>query len=539
MSADDQTAAEERVAELEERLAALEARLDAQAERDDDHDDGPTMSRRAVLGGLASAGVLGGVAGGAGRATAETGIGPASASLGEVHPGVRQWADPGGFAGPDAAKSNIPHSVGQVYHAQDSGRRYYDDGSEWDDLPVATGMTKRVASGGDLADEINGALGEYTTLQVARPTGTNSWTFDQDLTFNPIDYDGGIEIVFDKGVEVEYTGSGRPFDLDTGGGAGSVTAQTREGKSFTLKGGIWTASGTPTGFFRGTDINQAVIHPHIVRESWAGTFCELVVDAKWCEDNHIGGNVIDVDTAINFNGDNGTASFADCSVSGVFGASDYGIRASGLMRGVETEWNFFPRSGNAVGVELDGTKCDGWTFINPRFDNVGDHTSPTPYVLETTTNYTNPGPMFVNFAWSGAAEWQEANYFDAAHLVYRQYPFNSKLRFEAFGTSTGALTIHPDGGLVIEDDTGTETTRITSNGRIQKEDQSLVPFLDTAYLQAGWRNDAQSSPFVGSDQMTVYMSDGTDSYTAGDVVVRADVGGTTLEEVISPRSSQS
>jgi hypothetical protein len=69
--------------------------------------------------------------GGAGGVEAVTNSEDTTASLGQVDPGVFKVADPGFYRGPDSGKSSVPPDQQRSYFADDTGRLYYGDGSEW------------------------------------------------------------------------------------------------------------------------------------------------------------------------------------------------------------------------------------------------------------------------------------------------------------------------------------------------------------------------------------------------------------------------
>lgn len=64
-----------------------------------------------------------------------------TADVEEVAPGVYNWADPGGYSGPDSGRSTVDPESGRIYKARDSGRIYHGNGSTWVPLP---GMYSRI-----------------------------------------------------------------------------------------------------------------------------------------------------------------------------------------------------------------------------------------------------------------------------------------------------------------------------------------------------------------------------------------------------------
>lgn len=152
----------------------------------EERDDGST--RRGFLSGVAGGG-LAGLLLTAAKAEGATGAQSVSASLGQVASGVYQWADPAGYAGANAARSNVTPETGAVYVGWDSGSEtiYRGDGSAWVEVADLSAIGSGGGSGTIDVENVNG-----TTLAAvsAMQAGTDlAWTDDGDGSAT-LDYTG-------------------------------------------------------------------------------------------------------------------------------------------------------------------------------------------------------------------------------------------------------------------------------------------------------------------------------------------------------------
>lgn len=359
----------------------------------DTQPESPSATRRQVLGALGAGGVAG-LLGGAGSAAANTGVDGTAAALGEVAPGVYKWADPGGFAGPDAGKSNVTHDTGQLYVASDTGTVYYDGGASWTDLGLGSGGSTvylDVSSypGANLDDKVDNAVtdnesnyGGQATLYVPHKSDGSDWTWASDISLDYTGDDYGLDLVVGWNVHIVYSGTGSPLTIDSSGGSGINT----EAKS-RIVGGIWDTTGSATGWLRVIDSFQTVISPNRVLYQ-EGYGVELRNEDQWTESTRfIGGeyrttegfrfipaNAPDAGTITT--GGTGTNSFHDTSFCGVqVSASDYCIRAAGVYQYIDHTVTLQTDSSGSSLLYLDAERMEATTFHSTKFEspaNPGD-----------------------------------------------------------------------------------------------------------------------------------------------------------------------
>ena len=388
------------------------------------------VSNRAPADGL-GAGGLAGLLAGSGSAAAQTGGPGATAALGEAYANVYQWAEPGGFSGPDAAKSNVPHSVGQMYFAQDTNSTYYDDGSSWVDVTPSGGGGGGTVDTADLADDavtlpkIDGSAGSsgqvlhsdgtdvfwgvddtgsggstseaFKTNLVgstdpANPTSgfgsevetaiangtpvinvTGHWEFTDTLNFSSTD-DGinNVPIYLDcHGAVITFNGS--DFAIHDNNGPAANGGRIPNNR-FELYGGYWTASADPSGWLLMTDCAGNKIYPGMVRNfansGGTGVGVRFAEGDLYSESNEVGGNYRDIDIGVQCNSSTGTSFQDNVFYKIQLGqVHDVGFDLSGNWIDCSFISPTVIADTNEVAFLLQNGNMGGSTIISPEFED--------------------------------------------------------------------------------------------------------------------------------------------------------------------------
>ncbi|MFW6018712.1 MAG: hypothetical protein ACOCPX_07810 [Halapricum sp.] len=305
---------------------------------------------------------------------------------------------------------------GAKFLATDTKTVYLGDGSEWqefatfgsggsDDASGDSGGNEVFASeydGVTLNERIDAALadlpgGQGRVRVGPSPDGT-AWQWG-DWVVDPTDY-SGIHLDIDKNVHIEYPGDGVAITLDT---AGAIEPQDAAGERFVLEGGIWENTGETTGWFRGTDVNRAVIHPaHVSGLTNEAGDCfgiQLRNDAYWSEDVIVNGKYVDVDIGVDLvpasmTGGDGTDSFHDCRFFGTFtGVRGYGFRWEGEPFDVVCGATVILAGEEATAHYLNGNFQDA-VFQGSDSESINPHPE-TQASFELGPDYYH-GPLLIN-----------------------------------------------------------------------------------------------------------------------------------------------
>ncbi|QSG07032.1 hypothetical protein [Halapricum desulfuricans] len=245
----------------------------------------------------------------------------------------------------DGNRGDYEPKDGAKYLAIDTKTVYLGDGSEWREFATfgtddATGNEVFASEyeGATLDERIDAALADLPDGQGRIRVGPNPdgavWQWSE-WTVDPTAY-SGVHLDVDRNVRIEYQGDGVAITVDP---AGDLKSQDSFGHRFTLEGGIWENTGNTTGWFRGIDVNRAVVRPaHVsglINDAGDCFGIQLRNEAYWSEDVIVDGKYVDVDVGVDLvpasmTGGGGTDSFHDCRFFGTFtGVQGYGFRWEG------------------------------------------------------------------------------------------------------------------------------------------------------------------------------------------------------------------
>ena len=378
----------------------------------EERDDGST--RRGFLSGVAGGG-LAGLLLTAANAEGATGAQSVSASLGQVASGVYKWADPAGYAGANAARSNVTPETGAVYVGWDSGSEtiYRGNGSSW----VEVADLGAIGSGGSgsspivnaadysgstldakLVNAFNDLPGGHGEVYVFPKDDGTAWDWDT-LDEDPSDWNGiGVRIA--GGTEIQLVNDNVwAWNVKNTDNGNDVT----DNRTFHVIGGDWRGQNvSPNGWVRVYGQSKAYFEPFNVTGFNNGTDGTIVriesrdtVNAGWVEDCTFRNiDAKGAERGVEFVVNGSTTSFVDtrfehCS----FNVDDYGVICRGNMRNVQFDnLAIFPQSDGCIAVQNDDSATSGALFVTPRIDN-GPAGASNVTAFQVTANAGSEGPF--------------------------------------------------------------------------------------------------------------------------------------------------
>lgn len=260
------------------------------------------------------------------------------------------------------------------------------------------GGTAHISSGTDLAQEIRDAIDAgYRTVVVHQKGDGTAWDWNTDLTIDALSL-GGVSIEFDRNVIINYSGDGIPIHVaNTWDVVESTNAQ------FELRGGLWRASGDPSGWIRVDDAYGTVIDPQEVEFQNSTGDCvgiELRNVDGFSEDAYISGRVksnIGLRfTPASVTGGTGTASFHDTHVENLWvNPTAIGLHLRGnMLSSTFLQPTIQPTANNAVLIKLETGQAEGLTFLSPKLEDASN-TESGCIGFQTTANFNGANPPLV------------------------------------------------------------------------------------------------------------------------------------------------
>jgi len=358
------------------------------------------------------------------------------------------------------------------YLATDTGTIYLGDGSAWEQFGSIADRKNIVYAtdydGNTLTQRIDVALSDLTggngKIIIPPKSDGSAWTWET-WNLNPTNH-SGIHLEFVGKSSVNYPGTDYAMTIDTGA---DISSQITDGATFKLTGGQWQATNDPDGFVRLIDTGRAHIAPDMVsgctNAEGNSTVYSIENNDRWSENNYFSGYIHVCDIGIEFK-PSSHKSFVDNRFDNInVGAKQYGAILRGNLGGVEfSNFVFFPRAQDSVGVHIDDWNTDGCHFRSPRFDEVdGGYSNTTAFT--SGPDYEPPGPTLYNPRMPTVdTEYRPDS--STGHQLYAIRVKQGSFFIDDIHPRGGTLSLSGDGSVELLDSERNTLFRVDKNGNV-------------------------------------------------------------------------
>jgi hypothetical protein len=383
---------------------------------------------------------------------------------------------------PEEDRSEYEPKPGAKFLAQDTGRVYLGNGSEWQRLPtsgedptfesVNAEITEtkqqsgtvfaRNCTGEDLSERITDALDTLPNgrgrVRVTPRRDGEPWSWNQELTIDPTAY-AGVELEIDHNVVIESSVE-NGYALVCDGNMNYATPESgysgfNEGDLFKLEGGIWVnVASDPDGAFLIRDVQMTKWSPNMILryQNSAGdaTGWLLQNSEGWCELNGLTSarmkycdRGIDMQPA-SVTGGSGTESFHSTTIREVSmsGIGDFGVRLRGNTANTKLDQTtVFAGDNGSVGYVFDGEHA-GTVLTAVKIEDAGNTRYDGTVGFATRSNYaTDKAPLLLHPVVNNIDEAMEYHADEHAVAVVRTSVENSdfNLRIGPYQKNTPRL----------------------------------------------------------------------------------------------------